>query len=223
VLITAAGDDVSEPDRASRLLAAWDATEGRADLVSSHVTDMTHDGKTHGVLKVADLAACAGVADWVAKRPYVIGAGHAFTRRLMRRFGPLDPMLRYEDQIMAFRAIVSGGGVTVDAPLVRYRRGGSSGRHNFDTATDIAAWRRSRLEQEIAERRQLIEDAQIAGCGPAVAEALDGLRLRHCYMQRLCAAASARERWAALREAGPVPPVWRMRKWLQATFPRLRV
>jgi glycosyltransferase involved in cell wall biosynthesis len=223
LLITAAGDDLSEPDRAARLLAAWDATGQRADLVSSHVIDMSADGALHGVLTVADLASYGGVADWIAKRPYVIGAGHAFTRRMMRRFGPLDPMLRYEDQIMAFRSIASGGGVTVDAPLVRYRRGGQSGRRAFRSAAEIAAWRHGRLEQEIAERRQLTCDAEIAGCGPAVADALEGLRLRQCYMQRLYEAGGRRERWAALREAGTVPPVWRMRKWLQATFPRLRV
>ena len=97
LLITAAGDDVSEPDRAARLLAAWDATSQRADVVSSHVTDMAADGTLHGVLKVADLASYGGVADWILNRPYVIGAGHAFTRRVMRRFGPLDPGLRYED------------------------------------------------------------------------------------------------------------------------------
>jgi glycosyltransferase involved in cell wall biosynthesis len=223
LLITAAGDDISEPDRVARLLAAWDASGRRADLVSSHVADMAADGTLHGVLKVADLAAYRSVADWIAKRPRVIGAGHAFTRRMMRRFGPLDPMLRYEDQIMAFRAIASGGGVTVAAPLVRYRRGGHSGRREFKTAAEIAAWRHGRLAQEIAERRQLMDDAQVAGCGAAVAEALEGLRLRQCYMERLYAAATRHERWAALREAGPVPPVWRMRKWLQATFPKLRV
>jgi hypothetical protein len=78
------------------------------------------------VLKVDDLAASGGVDGWLRHRPFVIGAGHAFTRRMMRSFGPLDPAIHHEDQIMVFRALATGGAVTVDAALVRYRRGGAS-------------------------------------------------------------------------------------------------
>ena len=124
LLITAAGDDTSHPERAARLLAAWDATGGRADLVSSHLVDIDADGVEHGVLKVDDLAAVGGVDGWLRHRPFIVGAGHAFTRRMMQTFGPLDPQVHHEDQIMVFRALASGGAVTVDAPLVRYRRGG---------------------------------------------------------------------------------------------------
>jgi glycosyltransferase involved in cell wall biosynthesis len=223
LLITAAGDDISEPDRVARLLQAWDAGGRRADLVASHVIDISRRGAVKGVLKVDDLASYASVGDWIRRRPYVIGAGPAFTRRMMRRFGPLDPRVHYEDQIMVFRAIASGGAITVDAPLVRYRRGGQSARRRFKAATELTAWRQRRLHQEIAEREQLIRDARVAGCERDVAEALDDLRLRQLYMQRLDAAGSAKERWLALREARQVPATWRIRKWLQASFPTLRV
>jgi glycosyltransferase involved in cell wall biosynthesis len=223
LLITAAGDDISEPDRVARLLQAWDSGGQRADLIASHVTDMSRDGTTRGVLRVDDLASYRRIGDWIRRRPHVIGAGHAFTHRMMRRFGPLDPMIQYEDQIMVFRAIASGGAVTVDAPLVRYRRGGQSARRRFKTAAELMAWRQRRLSQEIAEREQLIHDARVAGCEGDVAEALEGLRLRQLYMQRLDAAGTANERWAALREARQVPAAWRIRKWIQANFPTLRV
>ena len=124
LLITAAADDTSHPDRAARLLAAWDATGGRADLISSHLVDVDAEGAEHGVLKVDDLAASGGVDGWLRRRPFVIGAGHAFTRRMMRSFGPLDPAIHHEDQIMVFRALASGGAVTVDAALVREGIGG---------------------------------------------------------------------------------------------------
>ena len=223
LLITAAGDDISEPDRVARLLQAWDSGGQKADLLSSHVSDMSGEGMVKGVLRVDDLAPYASVGDWIRRRPYVIGAGHAFTRRMMRRFGPVDPRIHYEDQIMVFRAITSGGAITVDAPLVRYRRGGLSARRRFNAAAELTAWRQRRLNQEIAEREQLIRDARVAGCEKEVAAALEGLRLRQLYLQRLDAAGSANERWLALREAKEVPAGWRIRKWLQASFPTLRV
>ena len=105
LLITAAADDTSHRERAARLLAAWDATGGRADLISSHLVDVDAAGVEHGVLKVDDLAASGGVDGWLRHRPFIIGAGHAFTRRMMRAFGPLDPAIHHEDQIMVFRAL----------------------------------------------------------------------------------------------------------------------
>jgi len=217
LLITAAADDTSHPERAARLLAAWDATGGRADLISSHVVDVDAEGVEHGVLKVDDLGATADVAGWLRRRPYIIGAGHAFTRRLMRAFGPLDPAMHHEDQVMVFRALASGGAVTVDAALVRYRRGGASATPAQRSAAEMRAWRIRRLGQEVAEREQIMRDAAVAGCADAVAAALEPLRVRQAYLARLYDADSALARLQALFMADGPAPAWRFRKWLQAS------
>jgi len=217
LLITAAADDTSHRDRAARLLDAWDATGGRADLISSHLVDLDASGVEHGVLKVDDLAATGTIDAWLRHRPFVVGAGHAFTRRMMQAFGPLDPAIHHEDQIMVFRALALGGAVTVDAPLVRYRRGGASATPTSRTVAQIQAWRVHRLRQEIAERTQLERDAVIAGCADAVAAAFEPLRVRQDYLQRLYDAGSARGRLQALFRGGGPAPVWRFRKWLQAS------
>jgi len=217
LLITAAGDDTSLPDRAARLLAAWDATDRRADLISSHLIDVDAQGVAHGVLEVDDLAEAGGVDGWLRRRPFIVGAGHAFTRRMMRRFGPLDPAMHHEDQVMVFRALASGGAVTVDAPLVRYRRGGASATPVKRSVEQMRAWRTRRLRQEIAEREQLMRDAVVAGCVDRVAAALEPLRVRQAYLQRLYEADSALGRLQALFMAGGPAPAWRFRKWLQAS------
>jgi len=222
LLITAAADDTSHPDRAARLLAAWDATGGRADLISSHLVDVDAEGAEHGVLKVDDLAAHGGVDGWLRHRPFVIGAGHAFTRRMMRSFGPLDPAIHHEDQIMVFRALASGGAVTVDAALVRYRRGGVSATPTSRSVAQTRAWRIRRLRQEVAEREQLERDSVIAGCADAVIASLQPLRVRQDYLQRLYDADSALGRLQALLKAGGPAPAWRFRKWLQASDAALR-
>jgi len=222
LLITAAADDTSHRDRAARLLAAWDATGGRADLISSHLVDLDAAGVEHGVLKVDDLAASGSVEGWLRDRPFVIGAGHAFTRRMMRAFGPLDPAVHHEDQIMVFRALALGGAVTVDAALVRYRRGGASATPVRRSRAQIQAWRIRRLRQEIAEREQLERDAVVAGCTDAVVAAFEPLRVRQDYLQRLYDAGSTHGRLQALFRGGGPAPAWRFRKWLQASATGLR-
>jgi len=223
LLITAAGDDISTPDRVARLLAAWDATGQRADLVSSHLIDIDAAGVEHGVLAVDDLAAHGGLDGWCRRRPFVIGAGHAFTRRLMQRFGPIDSAVPYEDQIMVFRALVAGGATTVDAPLVRYRRGGESARPSFETAAHERAWRLRRLRSEIAEREQLMRDAALAGCAAQVGAALERLRVRQAYLSRLYGADSAMQRLRVLFMANGPSRAWRFGKWMHATTAAARI
>lgn len=223
LLITAAADDTSHPDRAARLLAAWDATGGRADLISSHLVDVDAGGVEHGVLKVDDLAASGGVDGWLRQRPFIVGAGHAFTRRMMRSFGPLDPAIHHEDQVIVFRALALGGAVTVDAALVRYRRGGASATPASRSVAQTRAWRLRRLRQEIAERQQLERDSAVAGCADAVIASLQPLRVRQDYLQRLYDADTALGRMQALFMAGGPTPAWRFRKWLQASTTGLRI
>jgi glycosyltransferase involved in cell wall biosynthesis len=219
LLVTAAGDDFSEPHRVRRLIEAWDATGGTADLIASHVIDLDHDGVLHEVIRVDDLAPYRDVHQWMAQRPYIIGAGHAFTRRIMERFGPMGPEVFYEDQIMVFRAIVSGGAITVDEPLVHYRRGGTSRRPRFESAEHMVWWNDRQRGRELAEMDQLIKDATLAGCDAPVRAVMEKPLRRDRYLRKLRKASTQAERWAALREAAPLPLGWRLKKMLHVVFP----
>lgn len=219
LLVTAAGDDVSTPDRVRRLVAAWDATERRADLIASDVLDLDHRGRLHDVIRVDDLSRWRGVDDWMMKRPYIIGAGHAFTRRSMEHFGPLTKSIAYEDQITVFRAICQGGAVTVSVPLVHYRRGGTSGRPNFDTAQDMESWSARQIDRMLAEMQQLIADADVAGCGERMRAVMDSPMQRNRYLRALQRRPPWPERLQALRDAATLPLGWRLRKMLHTVFP----
>jgi len=222
-LVTAAGDDISEPDRVRRLLAAWDATDCHADLIASHVVDLDDDDQLHDVMRVDDLSVYRSPRDWAAKRPYIIGAGHAFTRRMMERFGPMSPEVFYEDQIMVFRAIASGGAVTVDAPLVQYRRGGTSRKPAFDSTEHMRWWTARQLGRELAEMRQLISDGRIAGCEALVRSHVAPWYTRTNYLDRINNAKAFAERWAAYKEADSLPHAWRLRRMMRTIFPRSTV
>ena len=219
LLVTAAGDDVSTPDRVRRLVAAWDATDRRADLIASHVVDLDHQGDLHDVIRVDDLSRWRVLDDWMTKRPYIIGAGHAFTRRSMEHFGPMMKSIAYEDQIMVFRALCMGGAVTVDAPLVYYRRGGTSGRPNFDNDEDMEFWTARQTDRMVAEMQQLIADADVAGCGARMRAVMDRPMRRDRYLRELQRRLSWPERWQAMRDAAPLPLGWRVRKMLHVVFP----
>jgi glycosyltransferase involved in cell wall biosynthesis len=219
LLVTAAGDDFSEPHRVRRLIEAWESTGRRADLIASHVIDMDHDGVLHEIMRVDDLSAYRTVQEWAAKRPYIIGAGHAFTRRMMERFGPMLPAVFYEDQIMTFRAIAMGGGITVDEPLVHYRRGGTSRKPAFESDDHMQRWTHRQRGRELAEMEQLVADATIAGCDALVRPTLEAPFRRERYLRALNGAASHEERWRAFRTANALPFWWRLRKMLHVTFP----
>lgn len=219
LLVTAAGDDFSTPDRVRRLIEAWEATGCKADLIASHVIDLDHDGQLHDVMRVDDLSQYHGIQDWAARRPYIIGAGHAFTRRMMERFGPMSAGVFYEDQIMVFRAIVSGGAVTVDAPLVHYRRGGTSRKPSFDSPKHMRQWSYRQRAREEAEMVQLLADAEVVGQRPLVEAKLAVSLKRLRYLQALADATTAEQRWAAYDAAAPLSRWWRLRKMAHVKFP----
>lgn len=219
LLITAAGDDVSEPHRVARLLAAWDGHAQRPDLIASHLVDMTHDGELRDTIEVDDLAHWPNATAWAAKRPYIVGAGHAFTRRLWARFGPMSPEIVYEDQVITLRAVLTGGGITVPEPLVHYRRGGASALQTFENTAAFLQRTRLLNQRAQAEQRQLLADARRAGQEETVRSGL----LLHIQREALIAALLDSRRPTdtvrALAAASAVRWPWRLRKWLYLRCP----
>jgi len=218
LLVTAGGDDLSLPSRVAKLAAAWDATGGRADLVASHFIDLLPSGELGKRVATDDLAEVT-LQGWLARRPYIVGATHAFTRRVMSRFGPFIEGLWYEDQVMTFRAIVSGGGITVPEPLVHYRRGGSSQWAHAGCGSRLVRWTGVQNRRLLAEIAQLERDAEIAGCRDEVHRVLAGMLQRERFLEALVNAESTRERWRALGTAPTLPLGWRVGKLLRFVFP----
>jgi glycosyltransferase involved in cell wall biosynthesis len=159
LVITAAGDDISEPHRVRKLLQAWDSKNGEPDLLSSYLTRMRADGTLAETITVDDLSHWKTAEQWMDKRPFVVGAAHAFSKRLHQKFGPFDAQLSFEDQVMSLRASCLGGGITVAEPLVRYRDGGISTRRESEMTSKarLKALTR-RHSQQIAMYAQIYTD-----------------------------------------------------------------
>ncbi|TDM06197.1 MAG: glycosyl transferase family 2 [Ideonella sp. MAG2] len=217
MVLIMAGDDISLPERAHRTLDAWESTGRRADLIASHVVDMSFEGEDLGVIQVADLAKWQSMADWCRERPYVIGAAHAISKRLFQRFGPMALDCHYEDQVNTLRAIAAGGACTIDAALVRYRQGGmsSAAAHRRAGPVERRALLRAASARHLAVHQQWHRDAALAGCLPEVVKATE----REWHRERYAAAlvAGPDHEWPALSLLWDrnyrVSAGWRLDKW----------
>jgi glycosyltransferase involved in cell wall biosynthesis len=219
LLFVAAGDDVSTPERCARVVDYWIAHECRPDLIATDLVDMDDAGQTHERIAPAELDTYRGFDDWLAQRPHLIGAAHTWSRRLFDRFGPLMAGAMAEDQLMTFRAIVSGGALSLREPLVRYRRGGLSRKRRY---ANVAAFiERMRLSNHyaLAEVAQLQQDADIAGLGARMREHLAPKLARERYTQSIFEAKGLGPRIRLLLGSPGVKAGFRIRMFFYAACP----
>jgi glycosyltransferase involved in cell wall biosynthesis len=159
LIFTAAGDDISMPFRVQRIVDAWLANGRQANLITSNLRQIDVHGELGQVIIVSDLGRWKNPREWIRKRPFVVGAAHAFTPRLHREFGDFLPELVYEDQVMAMRAAMTGGGLKVDEVLVLYRSGGvSQNKGSIRNATDYLQWARKNFNRQVAQYSQIRRD-----------------------------------------------------------------
>lgn len=163
LIFTAAGDDISHPQRISTLVNSWLANGKKSDLLTSNLLKIDIHGKSKGIIEVSDISQWKNPENWIKKRPYVVGAAHGFTRRLHLKFGNFVPDLVYEDQVMAFRATLAGGGLKVVDPLVNYREGGiSQNKRTLRTASEYIDWSIKHFSRQRAQYTQIQKDLNTA-------------------------------------------------------------
>jgi len=130
LVVAAAGDDASVPERTRRLVEAYLAAGGRANSIHSAVQAIdARTGAFLGVRRPPILRFSTDPDDLALRHSLVFGATHAWTRRVFEVFGPIAYAGTYEDLIIAFRSALLGPIAYVDEPLVRYRVG-----HGMTTA-----------------------------------------------------------------------------------------
>lgn len=219
LVVFMAGDDISLPHRVARIAEVWRISQQRLDLIACDLVDMAYDGAELGITRVDDLSKWPDIHAWARQRPHVVGAGHAYTRRLFERFGPLGAGVVHEDQVMTMRAICSGGAATIAEPLVRYRRGGFSGGMRHYSGERYAAWVRQQNHRHLTLHEQWLADARKAGCADMVDAATRRERERAAFLDQLLQAGSLFERLGAARRASGVALRWRLRKLAYWQFP----
>lgn len=225
LLVVTAGDDVSSPERCERLVACWNAHGRKIDLIASDLEEFEgakgqqgKDGEA-GRIAPTDLGQYRNFDDWARERPWLVGASHAWSRRLFERFGPMLPGAMAEDQIMTFRAVMSGGAVSLREPLVRYRRGGLSGKKRLRTVEQFIARVKQTNAFGLVESAQFERDADIAGVGDAMRALLVPKLARECYVRDLFAARGFGERLMLALRRPHIKLGFRIRMFLYAACP----
>ena len=220
LLFVTAGDDISLPERCERTVQAWLASGRRLDLIAAALIDVDEHGVPHGTLMPSDLSMYRDAGHWLREPPHVIGAAQAWTRRLYDRFGRLPDAAMGEDRLMVFRAIAGGGGaVTLEEPLVRYRRGGTSRRQRALSAADVTRRLLKNNRSAVVELEQLLADAKRAGQLDAVRAPLEKRLARERFIAALFAEPGRIGKTALALRSGEVPVPVRLRLLTYAAFP----
>lgn len=219
LLFVTAGDDVSTPDRCSRVVETWLAHDRKPDLIATDLVELDSTGQTHGRVSPSDLGTYRNFDDWLSRPPYVVGAAHTWSRRLFERFGDMMPGAMAEDRIMTFRAIMSGGALSLREPLVLYRHGGLSRKRRWKSVDDFIARIIQTNRFALVEVDQLLHDAQIAGVGEQMREALAAKKARESYTHDIFASTGLSARLNLLATRRCVKPGFRIRMFLYAACP----
>ncbi|MGQ5521727.1 glycosyltransferase family 2 protein [Chitinimonas sp. PSY-7] len=219
LLIASAGDDISLPNRARSLIEAWENTQQRADLITSQCIHMYYDGRLGPQIHTDKLDGMTPT-EWLAKQPHIVGATHAFTRRLHQHFGPFIPGMVNEDQVTVFRALCLGGAITLDKALVHYREGGISSKPQRLTMDEKRRWKNKKLRLEIIEAQQVLHDARIAG-HEALVQACYQIPLRRkTFLLDLNNQSSLLSLLRTAAQHSGLPWYWRYQKAIAAAFGR---
>ncbi|MEX3635276.1 glycosyltransferase family 2 protein [Paraburkholderia sp. BR14320] len=219
LLFVAAGDDMSAPERCERVVDCWLTHGRRPDLIATDLADMDETGHVHERVSPTELDRYRSFDDWLVARPWLIGAAHTWSRRLIERFGPMLPGAAAEDQIMVLRAILSGGAISLREPLVRYRRGGVSRKRRYQSVDELIARMRQSNRYGLAELAQLQRDAEIAGVGERMRAAMAPKLAREQFIHAMFEAGSLGERIGLVTRSTGVKLGLRIRMFLYASCP----
>ena len=123
-----AGDDVSEPDRTERLVAAWLGSGGRVKAVHSAKRRIDAEGRDLGLVPEREPLDRHTPLQLLTRPPDIYGAAMGWSREVFDVFGPLGPKTLLEDYPICLRAATLGEVAYLPEPLLRYRVGGLSAR-----------------------------------------------------------------------------------------------
>jgi glycosyltransferase involved in cell wall biosynthesis len=158
LIFTAAGDDISLPNRCSSCIDFW-LTNEKPDLIAADGFDMSIDGINLGIKKTDSLEKW-DLEMWHKKRPYFFGASHMMTRKLIS-LNTLDHNLPYEDQCFVLRALMLGAAKRLPAALVYHRRGGISQPDKTHHENSKRKMLLKGIVQGYTELRQMLEDSKL--------------------------------------------------------------
>lgn len=132
LVVASAGDDISAPNRVSRIVEEW-LTHGKPALVAHGLEEINESGHLFSGSRTVQYRIQDQPNQWpqsMALHDYLrnpfplpyIGAALAYRRDIYMQFGTPAAEPSYEDHLMYFRALLSDGMHYFPQVLVKYRR-----------------------------------------------------------------------------------------------------
>ncbi|MHA3104848.1 glycosyltransferase [Acinetobacter sp. ANC 3791] len=121
LLVIAAGDDISHPNRVTEIIDAYRLAEQQPTSIYSSVNKITPDGKLLDIFIPPIEQLGHSVLDCALSESLIIGASHAWHKSLFTTFGDIKELGAYEDLVLAYRSAILNGLLYIDKPLVDYR------------------------------------------------------------------------------------------------------
>lgn len=122
LLVAAAGDDISEPNRVTEIVKAYRCAVHQPTSLYSAVYEMSADGVIGHIAK-PPINKLNTVQQHALSSALIIGAAHAWHRDVFDQFGEITELDAFEDLVIAYRSSLLGGLCYIDQPLVKYRLG----------------------------------------------------------------------------------------------------
>lgn len=163
LVVTAAGDDVSVPERTSLMYEHWHRTGRSSYSLFSDAMVVDEEGRQLNRLFGEKRPNPANSLEEAIKRGGigVAGCTHIFSKKTFDVFGPMDDQVMAEDMAIPFRSLLLGEISYVDKTLVLYRV------HNGNVTMATAAYpsntkRRREIENQIAVMHTWLSDVRRA-------------------------------------------------------------
>lgn len=151
LIVVAAGDDISLPERTEKLFQAYQSSGGLALSLYSRANRIDVSGKQLDILEDLKANSQHSLEYMANHQVSVVGSAHAWHRKLFDIFGPMDEHAVSEDVILPFRAKLLGEVLAVDDVLVlRRHHAGNIWLHPTGSDfTSMVQWQTEKFGQRI--------------------------------------------------------------------------
>jgi glycosyltransferase involved in cell wall biosynthesis len=129
LIVLAAGDDISVPERTQELVQHWTALGCPTALLCSALETIDNDSRPIDLPIFSSYSGPFLIGKMARGDISGLGASAAVSKSVFSAFSPLQPTVTHEDRVLPFRALLLGGTVAfVSKKLVRYRIDGEISR-----------------------------------------------------------------------------------------------
>jgi glycosyltransferase involved in cell wall biosynthesis len=194
IIVVAAGDDISLPERSERVWQAHVDSDGRAMSLYSSMRVIDEHGQEGEVITKPPGATATDIEAYL-KAGGVCGCSHAWHRRVFDVFGSMLPGTVYEDKVIPLRSVLLGEIRYIDEPLILYRQHSESitgPRRRSAASLDVVAQMVKRQTRRLLTLRNYEKD---------LLSQHDSIRVPEDTRKRLAARIRARARQMELEIA----------------------